>query len=102
VLDLQELFESVVVLNALFASMAWCLARPNWASMLSTLAFAVIWPFVDTPVTGRLLLTLSDDKGVTQSDLISVLAVIVVAVQRARPIIKARVSGAQAEQGQSG
>jgi hypothetical protein len=101
VLDLQELFESVVVMNALFASIAWCLARPNWASMLSTLAFAVIWPFVDTPLTGRLLMALSEDKGVTQSDLISVLAVIVVAVQIARPIINARVSEAQVEQGPS-
>lgn len=99
-LDLQELFESVVVLNALFASMAWCLARPNWASMLSTLAFAVIWPFVDTPLTGRLLMTLSADKGVTQSDLISVLAVIIVAVQVARPIIRARRGDADAEREQ--
>lgn len=100
-LDIQELFQSVVALNALFASIAWCLARPNWASMLSTLVFAVIWPFVDTPLTGRLLMTINDDKGVTQSDLISLLAVIVVAMQIARPIIKARVSEAQVEQGQS-
>ena len=89
-LDPQELFRAIVTLNALFASIAWCLARPNWASMLSTLGLAVLWPFVDTPLTGRLLMVLSDSKGVTQSDLISVLAVVVVAIQAARPILKDR------------
>ena len=87
-LDPQELFGSVVTLSALFASMAWCLARPNLASMLSTLGLAVLWPFVDTPLNGRLLMVLSDEKGVTQSDLISAFAVVVVAIQVARPIVK--------------
>jgi hypothetical protein len=80
VLDIQELFRSIVVLNSLFASIAWCLARPNWASMTSTLA----------PLKGQLLMGISIHKGVTQSDLISVLAVVVVAIQLARLIIKAR------------
>ena len=87
-LDPQELFGSVVTLSALFASIAWCLARPNLASMLSTLGLAVLWPFVDTPLNGRLLMVLSDEKGVTQSDLISALAVAVVAIQVAKPIVK--------------
>jgi hypothetical protein len=55
VLDIQELFRSIVVLNSLFASIAWCLARPNWASMTSTLVLSAIWPFVDTPLKGQLL-----------------------------------------------
>lgn len=83
-LDPDDLFRSVVTLNALFASLAWCLARPNLASMLSVLIFAVIWPFVDSPLTGRLLLVLSEQNGVTESDLISVLAMVVVTVQAAR------------------
>lgn len=87
-LDPQELFGSVVTVSALFASIAWCLARPNLASMLSTLGLAVLWPFVDTPLNGRLLMVLSDEKGVTQSDLISAFAVVVVAIQVARPIVK--------------
>jgi hypothetical protein len=89
-LDPQELFGSVVTLSALFASIAWCLARPNLASMLSTLGLAVLWPFVDTPLNGRLLMVLSDEKGVTQSDLISAFAVVIVAIQVARPIVKDR------------
>jgi hypothetical protein len=58
--------------------------------MVSTLGLAVLWPFVDTPLTGRLLMVLSGTKGVTQSDLISVFAVVVVAIQVARPIVKDR------------
>jgi hypothetical protein len=84
VIDPQDLFRSVVALSALFASMAWCLARPNWASMLSTVALAVLWPFVDRPLTGRILMVLSDTKGVTQSDLISVLAVLIATGQAIR------------------
>lgn len=87
-LDPQELFRSVVTLNALFASIAWCLARPNWASMAATVGLAVLWPFVDRPLNGRLLLVVNDDIGVTQADLISVFAVVVVAIQVARPIVK--------------
>jgi hypothetical protein len=90
VIDPQDLFRSVVALSALFASMAWCLARPNWASMLSTVALAVLWPFVDRPLTGRILMVLSDTKGVTQSDLISVLAVLIATGQAIRLFLRSR------------
>jgi hypothetical protein len=89
-MDPQDLFRSVVTLSALFASMAWCLARPNWASMLSTVGLAVLWPFVDRPLTGRLLMVLSDSKGVTQSDLISVLAVLIATGQAIRWYVRSR------------
>ena len=89
-MDPQDLFRSIVALSALFASMAWCLARPNWASMLSTVGLAVLWPFVDRPLTGRLLMVLSDNKGVTQSDLISVLAVLIATGQAIRWYVRSR------------
>ena len=82
-LDPHELFRAVVTLNALFASMAWCLARPNRVSMSAVLVFAVLWPFVDRPLTGRLLLVLTEQNGVTEADLISVVAVMIVAFQAA-------------------
>ena len=89
-LDTQELFRAVVTLSALFASTAWYLSRPSWASMLSALGLAILWPFVDKPLTGKLLMVISDQDGVTQSDLISVFVVVVVAIREARPIVKAR------------
>lgn len=82
--DPEQLFRSIVALNALFASLAWCLARPNWASMVSTVLFAAIWPLVDKPLGGRILLVLTPTAGLTSGDLLSVLAVVVVAIQAAR------------------
>lgn len=58
--------------------------------MLSTLGLAILWPFVDKPLTGRLLMVISEQDGVTQSDLISVFIVVVVALREARPILKRR------------
>ena len=83
-LDPDQLFRAIVILNALFASMAWCLARPTTASLLSVLSLAVLWPFFDKPLSGRILYVISPTKGVTTADLISVLAVILVTVQVAR------------------
>lgn len=89
-LDPHELFRAVVALNALFASMAWCLARPNPASMTAVVAFAILWPFVDKPLGGRTILELSEENGVTTGDLLSVLAVAIVALQAARLYLRAQ------------
>ncbi len=90
-LDPNQLFHSVLAMNALFASLAWCLARPNWASIPSVLVLAVLWPLVNKPLEGSILLPLSDNHGITESDLLSVLAVLVAAVQAVRRV-KAHVS----------
>ncbi len=79
-MDPQELFRSVVALNALFASLAWCLARTNRASMLTVLIFAVIWPLVDKPLGGRTVYAINDVSGITTGDFLSVIAVVIVAV----------------------
>lgn len=83
-MDPEQLFRSIVVLNALFASAAWCLARPTWASMLSTVVFAAIWPLVDKPLGGRVLFVLTETAGITSGNLLSVIAVVIVAVQAVR------------------
>ena len=80
-IDPHQLFTAIVTLNALFASLAWCLARPNWASMLSVLVFATIWPFVDKPLGGRVVHVLNETDGITTGDFLSVLAGVVVAFQ---------------------
>ena len=85
-LDPHELFRAIVVLNALFASLAWCLARPNTASMLSVVVFAVIWPFVDKPLGGRAILVVNESDGMTTGDLLTVAAIGIVAIQATRRI----------------
>ena len=80
VLDPHQLFRAIVVLNALFASLAWCLARTNWASLISVVAFACLWPFVDKPLGGRVVYVIDATNGITTGDFISLFAVIAAAV----------------------
>jgi hypothetical protein len=61
-------------MNALFSSMAWCVAKPNRWSILALLTFAVIWSFVNGDLEGDVLLKLDSTSGITVSDLLSVLA----------------------------
>lgn len=81
---MNELFYSIAAMNALFSSMAWCAAKPNKWSILAVLAFALIWPFVNGVLEGNLLITLSSTHGITVSDLLSVLAVVIALVQAIR------------------
>jgi len=80
----QQLFYGIAAMNALFSSMAWCAAKPNRWSILAVLTSALIWPFVNGPLEGNILLKLSDSHGITVSDLLSVLAVVVALVQGIR------------------
>jgi hypothetical protein len=80
----QQLFYSIAAMNALFSSMAWCAAKPNRWSILAVLTFALIWPFVNGILEGNLLLKVSSTRGITVSDLLSVLAVVIALVQAIR------------------
>jgi hypothetical protein len=80
----QQLFYSIAAMNALFSSTAWCLAKPNRWSILAVLTFALIWPFVDGDLEGHVLLTLDSTSGITVSDSLSVLAVVIALVQAMR------------------
>ncbi len=94
-MDAEQLFYSIAAMNALFSSMAWCAAKPTKWSILATLAFAVVWPFVNGILEGKILLKLSSTHGITVSDLLSVLAVVIALVQAVR-ISRARRPGQSA------
>ena len=70
--------------DALFSSLAWCAAKPNWASILSVILFAVIWPATNGTLEGHTLMVLAHGHGITVSDMLSVMAIIVAAVQGVR------------------
>jgi len=97
VLDPHQLFGAIVVLNALFASLAWFLARPNVASMLSVVTFAIVWPFVDKPLGGRTIHVVSEGNGITTGDFLTVLALGIVAIHAARQLRRARRKSALTE-----
>jgi hypothetical protein len=80
----EQLFYSVVAMNALFASLAWCAAKPNRASILSVVIFAVVWPLADKALEGHVLLPIGKHHGITESDLLSVFAVVVAGIQMLR------------------
>ncbi|MDT5227555.1 MAG: hypothetical protein QOH94_1348 [Mycobacterium sp.] len=80
----EQLFYNIAAMNALFSSMAWCAAKPTKWSILATAASALIWPFVNGILEGNLLLKISSTHGITVSDLLSVLAVVIALVQTMR------------------
>jgi hypothetical protein len=84
VVDPHQLFYSVLAMNALFASLAWCLAKPSWASIVAVLVSAALWPFINKSLEGRTLIVFSPNHGIHSHDLLAVLAVVVAAVQAVR------------------
>ena len=82
-----------VVLRRVGDECSFCLPRvvfgkaPHWASILSVVVFAALWPFANKSFEGRTLVVLSPTHGITSHDLLSVLAVIVVAVRMVRWIV---------------
>lgn len=89
-LDPNQLLYGLFAMNAVFASLAWCLSRPSWLSMLSLAAFGALWPFANGPLEGHTLVSLGKGHGITASDLLSVLAAIVLIVQAGRLAARAR------------
>ncbi|MBX7430933.1 hypothetical protein JDV09_02225 [Mycobacterium sp. Y57] len=85
--DPHMVFRAVLALNALFASLAWCMARPNWASILAVVVSAALWPAANEVFEGRILLTLTPDNGVTTYDLLSAVAATVAVVQATRLVL---------------
>lgn len=79
-----KLFYSIAAMNALFSSMVWCAAKPNRWSIMTLLTVALIWPFVNGDLEGDVLLTIDRTSGITVSDLLSVLAVVIAFVQAMR------------------
>lgn len=58
-------------MNGLFASGAWCLARPNGLAIAAVVVFSVLWIMFNGPLEGRVLWTVSPDRGLTESDFLA-------------------------------
>jgi hypothetical protein len=77
----EQLFYGVVALNALFASLVWCVVAPHRVSLTALVVCAVVWPFVNGPLEGHILWRIDEQHGITVSDLLSVAALAVAAVK---------------------
>jgi hypothetical protein len=65
------LFYGLVLLNLLFVTGAWCLARPSRAAAIVLIIFSVLWVLFNGPLEGHVLLSYTSDNGLTESDLLS-------------------------------
>ena len=64
-------FHALILLNSVFASTAWCLARPNWPGAVTLSATSILWLFFNHPIEGRVLYSIDYQTGLTESDLVS-------------------------------
>jgi FtsH-binding integral membrane protein len=72
---MNSFFHALVVMNALFASCSWCLARGTFLSSSAVVVTSVAWVLLNGPIEGRVLVVLTPTNGITESDLLSVIGI---------------------------
>lgn len=77
-------FHALVLMNAVFASAAWCLAKPSWFAATSLSVASILWLFFNAPIEGAVLYVVDANRGLTESDFITVAGVILAGVTVAR------------------
>jgi hypothetical protein len=71
------LFYGLVLLNLLFVTGAWCLARPSRGAAVVLIIVSGLWVLFNGPIEGHVLLSYTDQNGLTESDLLSLAGVII-------------------------
>ncbi|CAM3177249.1 hypothetical protein [Williamsia muralis] len=71
------LFYGLVLLNLLFVTGAWCLARPSRAAAVVLIFVSVLWVLFNGPIEGHVLLSYTYQNGLTESDLLSLAGLII-------------------------
>jgi hypothetical protein len=71
------LFYGLVLLNLLFVTGAWCLARPSRAAAVVLIFVSVLWVLFNGPIEGHVLLSYTYENGLTESDLLSLAGLII-------------------------
>ncbi|GAB84223.1 hypothetical protein RVF83_11020 [Gordonia rubripertincta] len=75
-----SVFHALVLLNLLFVTGAWCLARPTYRAAAVLAFLSVAWLFGNGPIEGRVLVTITVDHGFTESDILSIIGVGIAAI----------------------
>ena len=71
------LFYGLVLLNLLFVTGTWCLARPSRAAAVVLIFVSVLWVLFNGPIEGHVLLSYTYQNGLTESDLLSLAGLII-------------------------
>lgn len=83
-------FHALVLLNLLFVVGAWCLARPSYPDAAALTVNGVAWALWNQPIEGRVLVSFNIEHGITESDMLSVLAVVIGTITVYRVRVKNR------------
>lgn len=75
-----SVFHALVLLNLLFVSGAWCLARPTYRAAAVLACLSVAWLLGNGPIEGRVLVSITINHGFTESDVLSIIGVVVAAI----------------------
>ncbi|MCZ4581835.1 hypothetical protein O4158_22655 [Gordonia amicalis] len=75
-----SVFHSLVLLNLLFVTGAWSLARPSYRAAAALTAVSFAWFMWNGPVEGRVLISINIDRGFTESDLLTILGFVIAVV----------------------
>ncbi|MDV7102413.1 hypothetical protein R4227_20420 [Gordonia amicalis] len=75
-----SVFHALVLLNLLFVTGAWGLARPSYRAAAVLALLSVAWLFGNGPIEGRILVTVTVNHGFTESDILSIIGVVVAAI----------------------
>ncbi|EME53341.1 hypothetical protein G352_24106 [Rhodococcus ruber BKS 20-38] len=73
-----DLFRALVFMCSLFASAAWCLARPHALSVTALATSSFLWLPFNGPLEGEVLYSLDPAHGITESDLLSLVGFFIV------------------------
>ncbi|MFW0795272.1 hypothetical protein AAFP30_15770 [Gordonia sp. CPCC 205515] len=69
-----DAFHALVILNLLFATAGWVLARPSRPAAAVLVAVGIAWIVWNGPLEGATLISFDPDHGITEFDLLSVVA----------------------------
>ncbi|MCZ4653816.1 hypothetical protein O4157_20630 [Gordonia amicalis] len=75
-----SVFHALVLLNLLFVTGSWCLARPTYRAAVVMAAVSFAWFMWNGPIEGRVLISINIDHGFTESDILSILGVGIAAI----------------------
>ncbi|MGC5247763.1 hypothetical protein ACPXB3_12650 [Gordonia sp. DT219] len=69
-----DLFHALVLLNLLFACGLWTLLRPSGRAALVLIVVGIAWVIWNKPLEGSTMIRITDRHGITEADLLSLVA----------------------------
>ena len=75
-----DFFHALVILQLLFACGLWTLLRPSVRACIVLIIVSGAWVLWNSPIEGAGLVSITPTHGVTESDLLSVIGVIIAVV----------------------